>query len=495
MSARLTLALLLVACGSEPPTGVVSYDIVSDDDAELPVHVTLSGAPSGQAYELRVGVGERAECVADDSGRCEARLPDWPGGLTETVFVYEAGEVESSLRLPVERPLAFRYEHQDMVSNMGGCFLRATGPRLTLVQCQGTTARVAEQSVTPPSGDAVLEVREAFLSPELRIDAILNEPQVTLPFEVQVTVAGSDATWTGAPIAPSELARDGLLRALTEEAIAGLRPAPSARGVLAARWDPPLVRTDPPRPRELRAFGDPATLGAVGRVVRFEVQGRPLPHCGRYVSDQGEELIVGREARDIVAFVQEAGAPAAEEARRFRGDTPRCPTDVQANLQAGRTILGFASWDEAWAWAEGLAGEASSPEPREAPAPDAQVVARPAGRAASRRAETPLPTQPPASSPPSGERPSSIVQRVVARSAGAIRACYERGLAQRPGLAGRVTVGFEIQRNGAVSGAHVESSTLGHPGVERCVVGVVARLRFPGGNDTQRVRYPFELRP
>jgi TonB family protein len=57
-----------------------------------------------------------------------------------------------------------------------------------------------------------------------------------------------------------------------------------------------------------------------------------------------------------------------------------------------------------------------------------------------------------------------------------------------------VVVRFVIARSGVVQSAQVEESTLGSPGVERCVARAVRRWRFPrsckGGGITI-VGYPF----
>lgn len=77
-----------------------------------------------------------------------------------------------------------------------------------------------------------------------------------------------------------------------------------------------------------------------------------------------------------------------------------------------------------------------------------------------------------------------------------VRHCYERGLRRDPRLTGRVVVGFEVPPSGGVSRAWIESSTLGDPAVEACVLRPFLLLRMPpppGG--TGVVRYPLVLRP
>jgi len=77
-----------------------------------------------------------------------------------------------------------------------------------------------------------------------------------------------------------------------------------------------------------------------------------------------------------------------------------------------------------------------------------------------------------------------------------IQACYAEGLARRPALAGRVVLRWTIAESGEVIDAGVQSSELGDPLVELCMVARVRGWTFPAnGRGTIRVSYPFELRP
>jgi hypothetical protein len=96
----------------------------------------------------------------------------------------------------------------------------------------------------------------------------------------------------------------------------------------------------------------------------------------------------------------------------------------------------------------------------------------------------------------SGRLPPEAVQRVVRQSFGRFRLCYEDGLRRDPGLAGRVSVEFVIDRQGAVSMASNEGSDLGDESVVACVVRGFQALSFPepeGGIVT--VVYPLVLSP
>lgn len=85
------------------------------------------------------------------------------------------------------------------------------------------------------------------------------------------------------------------------------------------------------------------------------------------------------------------------------------------------------------------------------------------------------------------------IDAVIRANLAQIKACYERNLQRDRDLAGRVKTFFTIGADGRVSAASIDSSTLGSPGTESCITGVVKRWKFPlprGGSAVQ-VRYPF----
>ena len=72
------------------------------------------------------------------------------------------------------------------------------------------------------------------------------------------------------------------------------------------------------------------------------------------------------------------------------------------------------------------------------------------------------------------------VQRVVRQSFGRLRACYEAGLRRDPGLEGRVSVKFVIDREGAVTMAMPwADTTLPDQTVARCVAKAYEAMEFP----------------
>jgi hypothetical protein len=95
-----------------------------------------------------------------------------------------------------------------------------------------------------------------------------------------------------------------------------------------------------------------------------------------------------------------------------------------------------------------------------------------------------------------GRLPPEAVQRVVRQSFGRFRLCYEDGLRRDPGLEGRVSVRFVIDRQGGVAMAADAGSDLRDESVVACVVRGFQALSFPqpeGGIVT--VVYPLVLSP
>jgi TonB family protein len=94
-----------------------------------------------------------------------------------------------------------------------------------------------------------------------------------------------------------------------------------------------------------------------------------------------------------------------------------------------------------------------------------------------------------------GSLDRDIVRRIVRRHVNEVRFCYEQALARSPALSGRVAVSFTIGGAGTVAAAMLASSTMGHPGVEACVVAAVRRWVFPqpAGGGLVIATYPFNF--
>ncbi len=90
---------------------------------------------------------------------------------------------------------------------------------------------------------------------------------------------------------------------------------------------------------------------------------------------------------------------------------------------------------------------------------------------------------------------TSSVQRTMKRYTGRVKQCYERELKGNPDLAGKVTVSFDIDTSGNVSGVQVAANTTGNDSLGECIKKVVARIRFvpPPEDDMEVAGYPFIL--
>ena len=94
-----------------------------------------------------------------------------------------------------------------------------------------------------------------------------------------------------------------------------------------------------------------------------------------------------------------------------------------------------------------------------------------------------------------GSIPKGVIRRIVRGHKQQIRFCYEQGLRRRPDLSGRVAVRFVISGRGVVINSTVLDTSLGDPGVEKCITDAVRRFVFPKPEDggVVLVTYPFSL--
>lgn len=95
-----------------------------------------------------------------------------------------------------------------------------------------------------------------------------------------------------------------------------------------------------------------------------------------------------------------------------------------------------------------------------------------------------------------GSLSKEIIQRVVRKHVKEVQYCYEKELAKKPDLAGRVSVQFVISPTGNVQTAKVASSTMNDSTVEECVVKAVKKWAFPApeGGGVVIVTYPFSFK-
>jgi TonB family protein len=89
------------------------------------------------------------------------------------------------------------------------------------------------------------------------------------------------------------------------------------------------------------------------------------------------------------------------------------------------------------------------------------------------------------------------IQRVIRRHLDEIKYCYNSiGLPTNPKLRGQVKVFFSITIQGTVKDAQIQSTSLGHPGTEACILSAVRRWRFPRPEGSMPlVVYPFNFAP
>jgi hypothetical protein len=83
------------------------------------------------------------------------------------------------------------------------------------------------------------------------------------------------------------------------------------------------------------------------------------------------------------------------------------------------------------------------------------------------------------------------IDKVVRARANLLKACYQRELNRKRGLAGKLVITFVIAADGAVKSTRVDpTSSLRDEDVERCTRAIITKLRFPakGGGI---VNYPF----
>jgi tetratricopeptide (TPR) repeat protein len=76
-----------------------------------------------------------------------------------------------------------------------------------------------------------------------------------------------------------------------------------------------------------------------------------------------------------------------------------------------------------------------------------------------------------------------------------IESCYADALADKPKLAGKLTMGFSIQKTGKLAGARVAKSTVKNKPLETCAVQALEGQRFPKVKKAATVTMPIGLSP
>ncbi len=78
---------------------------------------------------------------------------------------------------------------------------------------------------------------------------------------------------------------------------------------------------------------------------------------------------------------------------------------------------------------------------------------------------------------------------------GGVRSTYSRELGKNPGLEGHVIVSIKVSADGAVTNAHVVSSTIGNSAVESAVTGAARGARFGPAAGETALTYKFDFSP
>jgi len=96
---------------------------------------------------------------------------------------------------------------------------------------------------------------------------------------------------------------------------------------------------------------------------------------------------------------------------------------------------------------------------------------------------------------PVGSLDKEDIRRVIRHHLAEVRSCYERELVKDSSLVGRISVQFTIAFTGDVLESLLQSSTMGNPHVEECVVRAVRQWKFPKpqGGGIVIVSYPFNF--
>jgi hypothetical protein len=78
-----------------------------------------------------------------------------------------------------------------------------------------------------------------------------------------------------------------------------------------------------------------------------------------------------------------------------------------------------------------------------------------------------------------GRLPPEVIQRIVRLNYPFFRRCYEDALRTDPGLEGKVTVRFVIERDGSVTHLRTIDTTMPNRSVVQCVVQGYYDIKFP----------------
>ncbi|MFO7563646.1 MAG: AgmX/PglI C-terminal domain-containing protein [Enhygromyxa sp.] len=107
--------------------------------------------------------------------------------------------------------------------------------------------------------------------------------------------------------------------------------------------------------------------------------------------------------------------------------------------------------------------------------------------------DAPEPTVESGATTVTGALDEDIIRRIIKPHLVSVRACYKRGLAEQPELAGRVEIEFTIGATGKVTSSSVKSSTLADDEVSECIATAFERWTFPKARDGGQVKVVHSL--
>lgn len=96
-------------------------------------------------------------------------------------------------------------------------------------------------------------------------------------------------------------------------------------------------------------------------------------------------------------------------------------------------------------------------------------------------------------------RGAADIRAIIVAHREEARACYDKALADHPGIEGDLVINWTIDPKGSVSKIFLDTarSQITAPEVGACVVAIIQKLQFassPGGYET-RASYPFNFHP
>jgi len=92
-----------------------------------------------------------------------------------------------------------------------------------------------------------------------------------------------------------------------------------------------------------------------------------------------------------------------------------------------------------------------------------------------------------------GSIDKEAIRRVILAHKAEIRFCYDKELQKNPGLAGKISIGWNITESGSVQSASVENNEMGNATVANCIVSKLKTWGFPQAppDVLAHVTYPF----